>query len=210
MHTKKGFTLIELLVVIAIIALLLSILMPALQKVKRQARTVACLANLNQWGHYFLMYTDDYDGKFQEGWWTGKDYSDTWVAILRPYYGGSEKLLCCPTAMKTAAEGALQPFTAWGEYGEERPSFEGLRGSYGLNAWIRNPPMEFKVMPDRNMRPTMNNWRTPTVQGAFRVPVLLGEQYYAGYPLLSDIPPELSQVIIAVIYYLITVLIFRF
>ncbi len=189
MEAKKGFTLIELLVVIAVIALLMAILMPALQRVKRQAATVACLSNLKQWGLYFSMYTNDYDGKFQEGWWTGKDYSDTWVAILRPYYEGSVDVLCCPTATKPATEGAVQPFAAWGVYGEERPSFEGLRGSYGINAWVRNPPMEFKIMPGRSNRPTMNNWRTPSVSGANRVPLLLGEQYYAGYALLSDMPP---------------------
>ncbi|MHC4595325.1 MAG: type II secretion system protein [Planctomycetota bacterium] len=59
---SKGFTLIELLVVIAIIALLMAILMPALQRVKKQARSVACLSKLKQWGMFFAMYAEDYSG----------------------------------------------------------------------------------------------------------------------------------------------------
>jgi prepilin-type N-terminal cleavage/methylation domain-containing protein/prepilin-type processing-associated H-X9-DG protein len=185
-----GFTLIELLVVIAVIALLMSILMPALQRAREQAKAVACQSNLKQWGLYFSIYADDNDGCFQQGWWPGEDYRRTWVAVLRPYYRDSNDLLCCPVATKPLTEGGRHPFAAWGVYGSERPSFVGLCGSYGINAWVRNPPIEMKVIPGRSNRATMNNWRTPNVRGASTVPLLLGEQYYAGYPLLSDTPPQ--------------------
>jgi len=57
-----GFTLIELLVVISIIALLVSILLPSLQRVRRQARAVGCQANLRQWGILYAAYTSQNDG----------------------------------------------------------------------------------------------------------------------------------------------------
>jgi prepilin-type N-terminal cleavage/methylation domain-containing protein len=53
---KKGFTLVELLVVISIIALLLAVLMPALQKARISAREVVCSSNLHQLGVAFLAY----------------------------------------------------------------------------------------------------------------------------------------------------------
>jgi prepilin-type N-terminal cleavage/methylation domain-containing protein len=96
---KRAFTLIELLVVIAIIALLMGILMPALSRVKKQARSVACQALLKQWGTIWPMYCDDNDGRFCEagdlGWKRG-----TWVISLRPQYRTRSKILLCPAAAK--------------------------------------------------------------------------------------------------------------
>ena len=63
MNRRNGFTLIELLVVIAIIAILMAVLMPALQRVREQGKRAVCLNNLRQLHLCWHMYTDDSDGK---------------------------------------------------------------------------------------------------------------------------------------------------
>ena len=115
---RKGFTLIELLVVIAIIAMLMSILMPALQRVRMQARAVACQSNLKQWGTIWVMYTDDNNGFFPKRTST----SGRWIDVLFSYYYKDNKFRLCPQATKVAApDGATDTltlggdaFTAWG------------------------------------------------------------------------------------------------
>ena len=61
-HKESGFTLVELLVVIAIIALLLSILIPSLQKARKQAKTIICGMRQKQIGLGLVAYIGDYDG----------------------------------------------------------------------------------------------------------------------------------------------------
>ena len=84
MNERRGFTLIELLVVIAIIALLLSILMPALQKVKKQAQATTCLSNLKQIGLAAECYAHDYDRYIPRGS-TGNH--PIWFMQFLPYVG---------------------------------------------------------------------------------------------------------------------------
>ncbi len=82
---SSGFTLIELLVVISIIALLVSILMPALNKAKQQATASVCLANSRSLTQAYLMYSDDNDGRIVGGYVarqtldSPRSYDNQWV-----------------------------------------------------------------------------------------------------------------------------------
>jgi len=67
MRKSRGFTLIELLVVIAIIAILMAILMPALNRVREQGKRVVCLNNLKQLALSWIMYADENDDKLVNG-----------------------------------------------------------------------------------------------------------------------------------------------
>lgn len=91
MRKCSGFTLIELLVVIAIIALLMAILMPALNRAKAQAREMACRSNLKQIGLAAQMYADVWAGYVPRGINASNPNPTAWFQRLMPYLSITKK-----------------------------------------------------------------------------------------------------------------------
>ena len=203
---SRGFTLIELLVVIAIIALLMAILMPALSRVKDQARHVSCIANLRQWNFVFNNYINDNDGKFYSGcndlgyWWPLQleEKQQNWKL---------NKTWFCPTAKtpiwneEGVRKQSLHITDAWGI---EKPSTtgaptsltykgqtyrmtsHGLNGSYGLNGYMLSIP---KTGSFEGGLPASEGYRNMyDVPNASQVPVFLDTLRFDFWPQATHAP----------------------
>ncbi len=191
MVKQKAFTLIELLVVIAIIALLLSILMPALQQVKKQAQNVVCKSNLKQWGLTWKMYTEDHNGKFPDVKQALGTPRSWWANCLAPYLGEGTRgkgIYFCPAAKRDPK--LADERYAGDEYSSHlmgsQISDNGVskRASYGINCWTYNHS-------GSNDQWSSLRWKKDgAADNARNIPMLMDSKWRGGYPQETDQPLE--------------------
>ena len=123
----RGFTLVELLVVIAIIALLMGILLPALGRVRRQGRKIACLSNVRQMGIALQAYVIDNDNRLPPSSCNLSDPNEYWLRILTKYTRQG-LLLRCP-------DDKASDFVYWNK--PLGPDIDDLRwSSFALNSLL--------------------------------------------------------------------------
>lgn len=95
----QGFTLLELLTVVAIIAVLCSILIPALHGVRFSAQQASCASNMRQIGSALLLYAAANDNKLPETSHTAA-FGQSWIYTLSDYLGDCDEVRICPADPK--------------------------------------------------------------------------------------------------------------
>ena len=193
----KAFTLIELLVVIAIIALLMGILIPALSRVRKQARKIVCMTSVRGFTLAMAAYTAENDDKIIPLYFLNE--GKFWTETLQDHYK-SDELRLCPMATKIRGpetehdHGNLGRnnnggvFHCWYHIRLTDAEPHMYEGSYGTNGWIHEglPGTTFS-------RETSYHWKKMSVSGAGSVPLILDCVWVAGYPLDTESPLSQAQ-----------------
>ncbi len=194
MSKQRGFTLIELLVVIAIIAVLMAILMPALRRVKEQAKMISCLATLKQWNLIASMHTEENDGKF----WDSEPGSQCYwyPRYLDERYKSwkTNKLWFCPSATKPITDehgvraDTFNIFNAWGIFNGAELSRDGIAGSYGINGYCLIPIGPNAVTSYESGVSAENGWKTAGGRNSAQVPWFVEALRFDLWPTENDAP----------------------
>lgn len=139
---RHGFTLVELLVVIGIIAVLISILLPALGAARRSANTTKCLAALKQIGMAFKLYEDE-----TKGWWPIAVYNPGGSAPQQRWQDMISKYLQKQTAQnyddisqyrRSSVLWGCPEYTRAAEF-DESVFAERVRNGYGMSYYVTTP-----------------------------------------------------------------------
>ena len=140
--SKSTFTLIELLVVIAIIAILASMLLPALNKAREKAHAISCMNNLKQISQAFMLYTQDNEDNLPPGrtYGDGKQYWFSTVegyGYLMPYLPIVKKQPAASIGfVGSNADGLQRSILSCPSY----PQMEGKHHTYGYNNVVGDYP----------------------------------------------------------------------